>query len=104
MHKESLDVVAFFPTTGGNWLANGVKKIMREEGERIGFKIKVVERSGTPLASLFSHSDLSGYLYLTAGWRAWGHHTRDQAQTTRGPALFVTNGTEKRLGSTHMQE
>ena len=42
-------MVAFFPATEGSWLVNGVKKIMKEEGERIGFNIKVVEKSGTPL-------------------------------------------------------
>ena len=36
--RPTHDVVAFFPATEGSWLVNGVKKIMREEGERIGFK------------------------------------------------------------------
>ena len=36
---------------------------MREEGERIGFNIKVVEKSGTPLASLLSRPDLTGCLF-----------------------------------------
>ena len=68
MSKESWfhpahDVVGFFPVTEGSWLVNGVKKIMQEEGERIGFKIKVVEKSGTPLAALLSRPDLSGCLF-----------------------------------------
>ena len=36
---------------------------MREERERIGFNIKVVEKSGTPLAALLSRPDLSGCLF-----------------------------------------
>ena len=44
------DVVAFFPATEDGWLVNGVKKILREEGQRNGFNIKVVEKSGTPLS------------------------------------------------------
>ena len=57
------NVVVFYPATEGSWLVNGNKKIMREEGERIGFKIKVVEKSGTPLAALLSQPDLSGCLF-----------------------------------------
>ena len=58
------DVVAFYPATEGSWLAKGVKKIMREEeGERIGFNIKVVEKSWTPLAALLSRPDLSSCLF-----------------------------------------
>ena len=29
------------------WLVKGINKIMREEGERIGLRIKVMEESGT---------------------------------------------------------
>ena len=36
---------------------------MREEGERIGLSIKVVEESGTSLGSLLTRPDLSGCLY-----------------------------------------
>ena len=75
--RPSHDVVAFFPATEGSWLVNGVKKIMREEGERIGFKIKVVEKSGTPLASLLSRPDLSGCLYPDCRVEGMGaSHTR----------------------------
>ena len=39
------------------------EKIMKEEGERIGLHIKVVEESGTSLGSLLTRPDLSGCLY-----------------------------------------
>ena len=31
----------FFPATEGSWLVNGIKKIIKEEGERIGFSINL---------------------------------------------------------------
>ena len=70
-------MVAFFPATEGSWLVNGIKKIMREEGERIGFNIKVVEKSGTPLAALISRPDLSGCLFPDCRVEGTGaSHTR----------------------------
>ena len=81
--RPSHDVVAFFPATEGSWLVNGVKKIMREEGERIGFKIKVVEKSGTPLATLLSRPDLSGCLFPDCRVEDTGtSHTRAGANYT----------------------
>ena len=44
------------------WLVKGITKIMREEGERVGLRIKVVEESGTSLGSLLTRPDLSGCL------------------------------------------
>ena len=48
------------------WLVKGITKIMREEGERVGLRIKVVEESGTSLGSLLIRPDLSGCLFQTA--------------------------------------
>ena len=70
------------PVTEGNWL-NGFKKIMKEEGERIGLNIKVVEKSGTPLAALLSRPDLSSCLYPDCRVEDTGtSHTRAGANYT----------------------
>ena len=42
---------------------SGIQQIVREEGEKIGLKIKVVEQSGTKISSLLTTPDLSGCLY-----------------------------------------
>ena len=56
---------------------------MQEEGERIGFKIKVVEKSGTPLSSLLVNPDLSGCLYPDCRVADTGtSHTRSGANYT----------------------
>ena len=56
---------------------------MREEGERIGFKIKVVEKSGTQLAALLSRPDLSSCLYPDCRVEDTGtSHTRAGANYT----------------------
>ena len=95
-------MVGFFPATEGSWLINGVKKIMKEEGERIGFNIKVVEKSGTPLAALLSYPDLSDCLFPDCWVEDTGtSHTRARSGlTTRGPAhaQFVICSTEEKLG------
>ena len=76
-------MVGFFPATEGSWLVNGVKKIMKEEGERIGFNIKVVEKSGPPLAALLSRPDLSGCLFPDCRVEDTGtSHTRAGANYT----------------------
>ena len=56
-------LAAFYPATPDGWLVKGIAKIMREEGERVGLRIKVVEESGTSLGSLLTRPDLSGCLY-----------------------------------------
>ena len=62
-HRPQYHLAAFFPATPDSWLTTGINQIMREEGERIGLKIKVVEESGTSLGSLLTRPDLSGCLY-----------------------------------------
>ena len=37
----------FYPATAVAWLVKGITRIMREEGERVGLQIKVMEESGT---------------------------------------------------------
>ena len=82
-YRPNHDVVAFFPATEDSWLVNGVKKILREEGQRIGFNIKVVEKSGTPLSSLLVRPDLSGCLYPDCQMADTGpSHTRSGANYT----------------------
>ena len=62
-HRPQYHLAAFFPATPDGWLVTGINKIMREEGERIGLRIKVVEESGTSLGSLLTRPDLSGCLF-----------------------------------------
>ena len=50
--SSQYDLAAFYPSTPDGWLVKGINKIMREEGERIGLWIKVVEESGTLLGFL----------------------------------------------------
>ena len=81
--RPQYDVVGFFPATEGSWLVNGLKKIMHEEGARIGFKIKVVEKSGASLSSLLVSPDLSGCLYPDCRMDDTGpSHTRSGANYT----------------------
>ena len=61
--RPQYHLAAFYPATPDGWLVKGITKIMREEGERIGLSIKVVEESGTSLGSLLTRPDLSGCLY-----------------------------------------
>ena len=60
--RPQYDLAAFYPATPDGWLVKGITKIMREEGERVGLRIKVVEESGTSLGSLLTRPDLSGCL------------------------------------------
>ena len=80
---------------------NGVKEIMREEGERIGFQIKVVEKSGTSLASPAPTCPAAST--LTAGWRTRGHHTPERAKITGELAPCAKSDTEEKLGLTPMR-
>ena len=50
-YRPQYHLAAFYPATPDGWLTSGINKIMREEGERIGLRIKVVEESGTSLAT-----------------------------------------------------
>ena len=61
--RPQYHLAAFFPATPDGWLVKGITKIMREEGQRVGLIIKVVEESGTSLGSLLTRPDLSGCLY-----------------------------------------
>ena len=62
-HRPQYHLAAFYPATPDGWLVKGITKIMREEGERIGLNIKVVEESGTSLGSILTRPDLSGCLF-----------------------------------------
>ena len=62
-HRPQYHLAAFYPATPDGWLVKGITSIMREEGERIGLSVKVVEESGTALGSLLTRPDLSGCLY-----------------------------------------
>ena len=41
----------------------GLQKIVREEGNKIGMKIKLVEQSGISVRALLTRPDLSGCLF-----------------------------------------
>ena len=60
--RPQYDLAALYPATPDGWLVKGITRIMREEGERVGLRIKVVEESGTSLGSLLTRPDLSGCL------------------------------------------
>ena len=45
--SSQYDLAAFYPATPDGWQVKGFNKIMREECERVGLRIKVVEESGT---------------------------------------------------------
>ena len=45
--RPQYDLLAIYPATPVACLVKGIYKIMREEGERVGLRIKVVEESGT---------------------------------------------------------
>ena len=45
--RPQYDLLAFYPATPVAWLVKDIYKIMREEDERVGLRIKVVEESGT---------------------------------------------------------
>ena len=62
-YRAQCDIVGFLPPTPGAKLLSGIQQIVREEGEKIGLKIKVVEQSGTKISSLLTTPDLSGCLY-----------------------------------------
>ena len=50
--QYDLMLMAFYLATSDGWLVKAITKIRREEGQRIGLNIKVVEESGTSLGSL----------------------------------------------------
>ena len=62
-HRPQYHLAAFYPATPDGWLVSGINNIMKEEGEKIGLRIKVVEESGTSLGSLLTRPDLSGCLF-----------------------------------------
>ena len=61
--SSQCDLAAFYPATPDGWQVKGFNKIMREECERVGLRIKFVEESGTLLCSFLTRPDLSGCLY-----------------------------------------
>jgi len=62
-HRPQYHLAAFYPATPDGWLVNGINKIIKEEGDKIGLRIKVVEESGNSLGSLLTRPDLSGCLF-----------------------------------------
>ena len=57
------DVVGFIPPSPGGELLAGLQRIVREEGQKIGMKIKLVEQTGVSVRALLTKPDLSGCLY-----------------------------------------
>ena len=55
----------------------GIQKIVKEEGEKIGIKIRVSEQSGTSIGALLTTPDLSGCLYPRCSISEYGvSHSR----------------------------
>lgn len=54
--------MGFVPPSPGGELLSGLQKIVREEGNKIGMKIKLVEQSGISIKALLTRPDLSGCL------------------------------------------
>ena len=54
--------MGFVPPSPGGELLAGLQKIVREEGNKIGMKIKLVEQSGISVKALLTRPDLSGCL------------------------------------------
>ena len=50
----------FLPVTPGSLLANTARKVVEEEGRRLGVNVKVVERAGTSLRQHLVKTDLGG--------------------------------------------
>ena len=61
--RSNSDVIGFIPASPGGALVKGIQKIVKEEGEKIGIKIRVSEQSGTSIGALLTTPDLSGCLY-----------------------------------------
>ena len=54
------ECVGFYPVTPGGELANNIRKIVAEEGGRLGLKIEIAETGGPSIKSMLSNTDLSG--------------------------------------------
>ena len=61
--RKTSDVVGFVPVSPNGELASGLQKIVTEEAEKIGMKVRVTEQSGTSLSSLLTTPNLSGCLF-----------------------------------------
>ena len=55
--------MGFVPPSPGGELLAGLQKIVKEEGNKIGMKIKLVEQSGISVKTLLTRPDLSGCLH-----------------------------------------
>ena len=62
-YRPHHDVVGFIPPSPGGELLAGLQRIVREEGNKIGMKIKLVEQSGVSVRALLTRPDLSGCLF-----------------------------------------
>ena len=62
-YRPHHDVVGFIPLSPGGELLAGLQRIVREEGNKIGMKIKLVEQSGVAVRALLTRPDLSGCLF-----------------------------------------
>ena len=61
--RPNHDVCGFIPATPGSVLANSIKKIVAEEGQKINMKIKIVETAGPSLASMLTRPKLGGCIF-----------------------------------------
>ena len=68
----SFVVCGFFPTTTGSVLANSIKKVVAEEGEKINMKIKIVETAGPSLASILTRPKLGGCIFPDCDFKDTG--------------------------------
>ena len=62
-YRPHHDIVGFVPPSPGGELLAGLQKIVKEEGNKIGMKIKLVEQSGVSVKTLLTRPDLSGCLH-----------------------------------------
>ena len=75
--RSNSDVIGFIPASPGGALVKGIQKIVKEEGEKIGIKIRVSEQSGTSIGALLTTPDLSGCLYPRCSISEYGvSHSR----------------------------
>ena len=93
------DAVGFYPVTPGGELAKEIKKIVDEEGGRIGMKIKIAETGGPSIRAKLSNTNLTGCpipaCFLCEGGEGGASHTRSGA---------LYKGTCKLCGKTYWGE
>ena len=76
------------------WLTTGINKIMIEEDERIGLRIKVVEENGTSLGFLLTCPDLSRSLFPDCCTHNPGTTSSAGSSSTAATSTFTCDGTK----------